>query len=100
MLDPEALAQRAVDILADHQALDIVLLDISRTATFADYFVIATAQSPLQFSALHEYLEKGLGEDGHDLRHREGSAASGWKRPPPIATRTCRRFARASIRCA
>lgn len=78
MLDPEALAQRAVDILADHQALDVALLDISRTATFADYFVIATAQSPLQFSALREYLEKALDEEGHDLRHREGSSASGW----------------------
>lgn len=78
LLDSETLAQRAVDILADHQALDIALLDISRNATFADYFVIATAQSPLQFSALHEYLEKELGQEGHDLRHREGSAQSGW----------------------
>ena len=49
---PESLAQRAVDVLSDHKALDIALIDISRTATFTDYFVIATAQSPLQFSAL------------------------------------------------
>ena len=59
-LDSESLAHRAVDILSDHKALDIALLDISRTATFTDYFVIATAQSPLQFSALAEYLEKEL----------------------------------------
>jgi ribosome-associated protein len=54
------------------------LLDISRNATFTDYFVIATAQSPLQFSALAEYLEKDLKPEGHDLRHREGSPDSGW----------------------
>ncbi len=40
--------------------------------------MIATAQSPLQFSALGEYLEKDLKPEGHDLRHKEGSPASGW----------------------
>lgn len=77
-LEPEELAHKAVDILAEHQALDIALLDISRSATFTDYFVIATAQSPLQFSALEEYLEKGLKPLGHDIRRREGTPASGW----------------------
>jgi len=77
-LDSETLAHRAVDILSDHQALDIALLDISRTASFTDYFVIATAQSPLQFNALAEYLEKELKPEGNDLRHKEGSPASGW----------------------
>ncbi len=77
-LEPEALAHRAVDVLSDRQALDIALIDVSRTATFTDYFVIATAQSPLQFSALAEHLEKDLKPQGHDLRHREGTAQSGW----------------------
>lgn len=77
-LDSETLAHRAVDILSDHQALDIALLDISRTASFTDYFVIATAQSPLQFNALADYLEKELKPEGNDLRHKEGTPASGW----------------------
>ncbi len=72
------MAQKAVDILSERKALDIALIDISRTATFTDYFVIATAQSPLQFSALSDYLEKDLKPEGHDLRHREGSPESGW----------------------
>ena len=78
LLDSEALAQRAVDILSDRQALDIALIDISRSATFTDYFVIATAQAPPQFNALADYLEKDFKPQGHDLRHREGSADSGW----------------------
>jgi len=77
-LDSESLANRAVDILSEHQALDIALVDISKTSTFTDYFVIATAQSPLQFNALADYLEKELKPEGHDLRHREGTADSGW----------------------
>ncbi|MCC7365628.1 MAG: ribosome silencing factor [Dehalococcoidia bacterium] len=58
--------------------MDIALLDISKTASFTDYFVIATAQSPLQFRALDEYLEKELKAEGVEQRHREGSADSGW----------------------
>jgi ribosome-associated protein len=77
-LSPETLAQRAVDVLSEHKALDIALIDISRTATFTNYFVIATAQSPLQFDALVEYLERDLGPKGIPLRHREGSPESGW----------------------
>jgi ribosome-associated protein len=78
LLDSEALANRAVDILSDRLALDIALIDISKTATFTDYFVIATAQSPMQFSALADYLDKDLAPEGHPLRSREGTADSGW----------------------
>jgi len=77
-LDSETLAQRAVDVLSDREALDIALIDISKNATFTDYFVIATAQSPLQFNALADYLERELGPGGVELRHREGTPDSGW----------------------
>lgn len=77
-LDSEALANKAVDILSDRLALDIAMIDISKVSSFTDYFVIATAQSPLQFSALQDYLEKGLKEEGVDMRHREGTAEGGW----------------------
>ncbi|HMO95437.1 MAG TPA: ribosome silencing factor [Tepidiformaceae bacterium] len=78
VLDPETLSQRAVDVLSEHKGLDIALIDISKNATFTDYFVIATAQSPLQFNALAEYLERDLKPQGHDLRHKEGTPESGW----------------------
>lgn len=54
------------------------MIDISKVSSFTDYFVIATAQSPLQFSALQDYLEKGLKEHGVDMRHREGTPEGGW----------------------
>lgn len=77
-LEPEQLANKAVDVLSERKALDIALIDISRTATFADYFVIATAQSPPQFQALREYLERELERIGGRLRHVEGTAQGGW----------------------
>ncbi|HJP41055.1 MAG TPA: ribosome silencing factor [Dehalococcoidia bacterium] len=78
LLESEELANRAVDVLAERSALDIALIDISRATTFADYFVLATAQSPLQFSALREYVEEELGKLGSFLRHAEGTADGGW----------------------
>ena len=77
-LDSESLANKAIDVLSDRQAEDIALLDISKSVTFTDYFVIATAQSPLQFNALADNLEKELKPEGHDIRHKEGSAENGW----------------------
>lgn len=65
-------------MLSEHQAQDIVLLDISRTATFTDYFVLATATSPLQFSALVRELEKALAAEGIKRRAVEGTKESGW----------------------
>lgn len=54
------------------------MIDIGKSSSFTDYFVIATAQSPLQFSALAEHLEKELEPAGHRLRGKEGSPDSGW----------------------
>lgn len=68
----------AVDVLSEHQALDIAMIDISQTSSFTDYFVLATAESPLQFSALVRELEKSLREKGAERRHHEGSKDSGW----------------------
>jgi ribosome-associated protein len=77
-IQPDQLAERAVDILSDRQAEDIALLDIRRIADFTDFFVIATADNPLHMNALVDSLDKELTEEGVSLRQREGVAESGW----------------------
>lgn len=77
-LESEPLAHRIVDLLSELQAGDIALLDIARASGFADYFVLATAHSPLQFSAIVERLELELKREGVPPRHREGRRESGW----------------------
>jgi len=77
-LAPEDLANRAVDVLSERQAQEIALIDVSKQASFTDFFVIATTTSPLQFNALAEYLEKELEPLGTRLRHREGRPEGGW----------------------
>ena len=54
------------------------MLDIRRLTTFADFFVICTAESPRQVSAIANALEDALRPEGMRLRHQEGAADSGW----------------------
>ena len=72
------MARKIVDILADKQAEDVLLLDISKVASFADYFVLASAQTVRQLQAMLESVDEGLSPDGVKPMGREGEAASGW----------------------
>jgi ribosome-associated protein len=56
----------------------VVLLDISKVAGFADYFVIASAVNVRQMRALLDALEEGLGHDGIRTLRSEGELDSGW----------------------
>ena len=76
--EPADLARRIVDLLSDHQAEDIVMLDIGQIASFADYFVIATAQNPRHMNALVDAFGKELANEGIKSLHREGEPDSGW----------------------
>ncbi|MEX2236828.1 MAG: ribosome silencing factor [Dehalococcoidia bacterium] len=68
-----------VDVLAERQAEDIVLLDISNVCDFADYFVIATGNNVRQLQSLQNYLRTELTEDGSVKPfQQEGTPDSGW----------------------
>ncbi len=54
------------------------MLDIRNSASFADYFVIASSQSVRQFESIVEALDEGLKEDGVHPTGREGKPDSGW----------------------
>jgi ribosome-associated protein len=74
-----SLARRAVDLASDKQASDIALLDIRGVSLIADYFVICTAGSERQASAILKDLgEKLLEEFGRKPLHTEGKPDSGW----------------------
>ncbi len=73
------LARRIVDLVSDKLASDIVLLDIRGVSLIADYFVICTAGSERQTSAiLKDLSEKLLEEFGRKPLHTEGKGDSGW----------------------
>jgi ribosome-associated protein len=77
-LDAVDRARKAVEAASDKQASDIVLLDIRGLCSFADYFVLCSAESERQLEAIREGIEASLDKEGTHLLHREGDAASGW----------------------
>ena len=77
-IEPSEIARQIVDALTDRQAEDVVLLDIHAIASFADYFVIATALNPRHMTALLSAMDKDLPNEGIKPLRREGEATSGW----------------------
>ncbi|MCL0102084.1 ribosome silencing factor [Dehalococcoidia bacterium] len=77
-MDPIVAARNVVDIVADKQASDVLLLDIRNRAAFADFFVLCSADSTRQVSAIANAVEDAMHADGFKLRHREGTNRSGW----------------------
>jgi ribosome-associated protein len=77
-LQGDELARRIVELLSEKRAEDILLLDIRGVALFADYFVIASAETARHTQALCDSLHEELAKDGLSAWGREGEAGSGW----------------------
>ena len=76
--DPINIAQRAVEVASDMQATNIVLLDIKDIASFADYFVVLSADNMRQINALVDDINLQLKKEGINIGHKEGTPESGW----------------------
>jgi len=69
------IAARAVD---DKKAQDIVALDISGVASFADYFLLCSGDSTRQIQAIANEVEEKLAAAGYRPAHVEGYANAEW----------------------
>ena len=76
--DPAALAHEIVDIASDRKATDVLMLDIGKLTTFADYFVIMTGTSIVQVRTLSENIQERLKNQGVRPLNAEGNAEDGW----------------------
>ena len=63
-------------MLADRQAADVVLLDLTRLNAFCDYFVIATGMSERQLRTLVDAVMRAV--PGLGRAEQEGDAPGGW----------------------
>ena len=75
-LEAGELARRIADDLAEKQAEEVVVLDISELTDIAEFFVIASGSSRRQLGALEQAVL-----DVPDVARpkREGSAEGGWR---------------------
>jgi ribosome-associated protein len=69
------IAVKAVD---DKKGMDIVVLDISGVATFADYFVLCSGDSARQIQAIVDEVQQKMAAGGFRPAHVEGYTNAEW----------------------
>lgn len=68
-----------VDSLYEKKAKNITLLDLTEQASFADYFLIGTADNERQLRALSDTVLEDAKQEGKVIAGgREGMAENGW----------------------
>ena len=60
------------ELLDEHKAVDITILNVEHLTVMTDYFVICTAKSNKQVKALAEMLEEKLEDQGEKPNHEDG----------------------------
>lgn len=78
VLEIAEVARQAVEAASEKQADNIVMLDTRQICSFADFFVICSAESERQIDAIREEIQKTFKEHGYYVHHVEGTSASGW----------------------
>ncbi|WP_245157050.1 bis(5'-nucleosyl)-tetraphosphatase (symmetrical) YqeK [Anaerovorax sp. IOR16] len=77
-MENKEIALSAAAVLDQKKAIDIVVMDIKEKSSFADFFVIASANSERQLSTLADEVEDQFAKDGILAKHIEGRGNSGW----------------------
>ena len=62
----------------DKQAVDIVVLDISKLTSIANYFVVMHGNSERQVKAIAEHIMESLKEEDQPVWHKEGLSDCQW----------------------
>ncbi|MBN1152028.1 MAG: ribosome silencing factor [Dehalococcoidia bacterium] len=78
MLEPTEIARLVSDIAADKQAIDVVVLDVRPSCSFADFFVVCTGDNERQLNAIWDAILEALKSYGVLPLHKEGPTGSGW----------------------
>ncbi|MDA1323923.1 MAG: ribosome silencing factor [Proteobacteria bacterium] len=77
-IGPAALNRLVQEVLEDHQAEDIVVIDLLGKSTIGDHMVIATGRSSRQVTALAETLVQALKANGLVGIKLEGARQGDW----------------------
>ena len=74
----EAVARLAARAALDKRAVDLVVLDLQGMSSLADFFLVCTGRSTAQMDTIAEAIAVTLRAESFRVRHREGTAESGW----------------------
>jgi len=71
-------ALKIVALLQDKKAADLLLLDLRKASPISDFFVVATAHSPLHAQALADEVLLKMKQTGNPAGHTEGFDNGEW----------------------
>lgn len=77
-MDSKLFAVKIAEMTFNKKAFDVRILDLRNIASFADYFVICSADSDTQVKAIADEIDKGLRDEGIKCWHKEGYMALSW----------------------
>lgn len=77
-MDSKIFAEKIADLVFNKKGFDVKILDLHKLATFADYFVICSADSDTQVKAIADEIDKTLRDEGIKCWHKEGYMALSW----------------------
>ena len=72
------LAKRIADLMISKKAYDVVILDLKKLTSAADYFVICSTDSDTQVRAVADAVRDGMEESNERVWHYEGYQALKW----------------------
>jgi ribosome-associated protein len=68
-----------VDAAADKKGGNVVLLDLRKLSSVADYFIVCTGSVDRQLDSISDNIQEVLRNEYHvKARHIEGTGESGW----------------------
>jgi len=77
-LDSKIFATKIANLVFNKKGYDVNVLDLRKLATFADFFVICSADSDTQVKAIADEIDKSLRDEGIRCWHKEGFMALSW----------------------
>jgi len=77
-LDSKKFAEKIGEVIFSKKGYDVTLIDLRQLASFADFFVICSADSDVQVKAIADEVDKKLRDEGIKCWHREGYNALQW----------------------
>jgi ribosome-associated protein len=77
-LNSKKVAEQIANLIFNKKGYDVKIIDLQKIASFADYFVICSADSDTQVRAIADEIDKKLRDEGIKCWHKEGMTALSW----------------------
>ena len=77
-MDSKDFANTISEMIFAKKGYDVKIIDLRKLTTFADFFIICSADSDTQVKAIADEVDKKLRDEGIKCWHKEGTMALQW----------------------